>query len=115
MGRRGVARGLGVHGGAKQVWDNSAIDGPWLNLMRNSLNAQIWSFRHPDFLAVSATHGSAHLALYDETIWDNYQLTKLVGDTFRTNTLMAARAPAADPVGHHDPARAFSVSSTAPC
>jgi hypothetical protein len=61
---------LAYTAGPKQVWDDSAIDGPWLNLMRNSLNAQIWSFRHPDFLAVSATHSSAHLALYDETIWD---------------------------------------------
>ena len=46
----------------KQVWDNTDLGGPWLNLMRNSLNAQVWSFKHPDFLVVSATHGSAHLA-----------------------------------------------------
>jgi hypothetical protein len=52
----------------KQVWDNTVLDSPWLNLMRNSLNAQIWSFKHPDFLAVSASHGSAHFALYDDTI-----------------------------------------------
>jgi hypothetical protein len=30
----------------KQVWDNTDIGGPWLNVMRNSLNAQIWSFGH---------------------------------------------------------------------
>jgi hypothetical protein len=30
--------------------------------MRNALNAEIWSFRHPDFLAVSVTHGTANLA-----------------------------------------------------
>ena len=47
--------------------------------MRNALNAQIWSFKHPDFLAVSATHGSAHLALYDQAMWDKYQLTHLAG------------------------------------
>jgi hypothetical protein len=50
----------------KQVWDNTDLGGPWLNLMRNSLNAQVWSFKHPDFLVVSATHGSAHLALFDD-------------------------------------------------
>ncbi|MFC3207605.1 thiosulfate dehydrogenase [Aquamicrobium soli] len=72
----------------KQAWDNTVIGGPWLNLMRNSLNAQIWSFRHPDFLVVSATHGSAHLALLDQSIWDKYQLTKLAGDKFKTNTLI---------------------------
>ena len=40
----------------KQAWDNTDIGGPWLNLMRNALNSQIWSFKHPDFLAVSVTH-----------------------------------------------------------
>src|SRR6202789_962626 len=60
----------------KQVWDNPDLGGPWLNLMRNSLSAQVWSFKHPDFLVVSATHGSAHLALFDDAVWDKYQLTK---------------------------------------
>jgi len=32
---------------AQQAWDMTDIAGPWLNLMRNALNAQIWSFRHP--------------------------------------------------------------------
>ncbi len=47
-------------GTRKQVWDNTDINGPWLNLMRNALNAQVWSWKHPDFLAVSATHSLAH-------------------------------------------------------
>jgi hypothetical protein len=72
----------------RQAWDNSDIGGPWLYLMRNALNSQIWSFRHPDFLAVSVTHGTAQLALYDRTIWDKYQLTSLAGDEFKTNTLI---------------------------
>ena len=72
----------------KQVWDNTDIASPWLNLMRkSSFNAQIWSFKHPDFLAVSATHGSAQLALYDATIWDKYGLSKMAGEKFKTNTL----------------------------
>src|SRR3981081_4066250 len=54
----------------RQVWDNTEIAGPWLNLMRNALNSQIWSFKHPDFLAVSATHGSATLASRKPTMWD---------------------------------------------
>jgi hypothetical protein len=33
----------------RQAWDNADIAGPWLNLMRNALNSQIWSFKHPDF------------------------------------------------------------------
>src|ERR1700745_63299 len=68
---------IGYRGTGKQVWNNTAIAGPWLNLMRNSLNTQVFSFRHPDFLAVSATHGTAHLALFDQAVWDKYQLAKL--------------------------------------
>src|ERR1700751_1250282 len=80
----------------KQVWDNTNISGPWLNLMRNSLNAQIFSFGHKDFLAVSATHGAAHLALFEQTMWDKYDLAALVGDKSRTNTLAIAKpAPTA--------------------
>src|SRR5882762_3694669 len=67
---------IAYRGAPKQVWDNTEIASPWLNVMRNALNAQVWSFRHPDFLAVSATHGTAHLALFQQTIWEKYQLAK---------------------------------------
>ena len=94
----------------KQVWDNTDIGSPWLNLMRNSLNSQIWSFKHPDFLAVSATHGTAHLALYDQAMWDKYQLTRLAGEKFKTNTLIIEqKAAAADPANYEDPAGPFSA------
>jgi hypothetical protein len=93
----------------KQVWDHTDIAGPWLNLMRNAVNTQVWSFRHPDFLAVSATHGTAHLALYDQATWDKYQLTRLAGEKFRTNTLIADRpAETIDPANYEDPTGAFS-------
>ena len=93
----------------KQVWDNTAIGGPWLNLMRNALNSQIWSFKHPDFLAVSVTHGTAQLALFDQVMWDKYQLTKLAGEDFETNTLIVDRKEAAaDPANYEDPAGPFS-------
>lgn len=96
-------------GGPKQVWDNTDISSPWLNLMRNSMNAQIWSFKHPDFLAVSATHGSAHLALYDEMIWDKYGFAKLTKDKFKTNTLLAAPAGSkADPADYENTRGVFS-------
>lgn len=93
----------------KQVWDNTDIESSWLNGMRNTLNAQVWSFKHPDFLVVSATHGSAHLALYDEATWDKYQLTKLAGDKFKTNTLIEEKpAASADPKNYEDPKGVFS-------
>jgi hypothetical protein len=93
----------------KQAWDNTNIGGPWLNLMRNALNSQIWSFKHPDFLAVSVTHGTAQLALFDPAMWDKYQLTRLAGEDFTTNTLIIERkAATADPANYEDPAGPFS-------
>jgi hypothetical protein len=93
----------------RQAWDSTDIGGPWLNMIRNALNAQIWSFKHPDFLAVSVTHGTANLALYDQAMWDKYQLTKLAGDKFKTNTLILnQKAESADPAHVEDPAGAFS-------
>lgn len=93
----------------KQAWDNTDIGGPWLNVMRNSLNAQVWSFRHPDFLIVSETHGSAQLALYDQAMWDKYGLAKLAGGSFDKNTLIVDRpAASADAANYEDPAGMFS-------
>jgi intracellular sulfur oxidation DsrE/DsrF family protein len=87
---------IAYRGARKQVWDNTNLAGPWLNLMRNSINAQIFSFGHTDFLAVSATHGTAHLALFDQTMWDKYELAALAGAKFKTNTLaMPKPAPTA--------------------
>jgi hypothetical protein len=94
----------------KQVWDSTDIRGPWLNLMRNALNSQIWSFKHPDFLAVSVTHGTAQLALYDQDIWEKYQLTRLAGGLFETNTAMIEnKSAAADPANYQDPTGPFSA------
>ena len=36
----------------KQIWDNTDIGSLWMNLMRDSLNAQVFSFGHRDFLTV---------------------------------------------------------------
>src|SRR5712675_914250 len=93
----------------RQVWDNTDIESPWLNLMRNALNSQIWSFKHPDFLTVSVTHGTALLALYDQAMWDKYQLTRLAGEKFKNKTLIIEQtAAAADPANYEDPAGVFS-------
>jgi intracellular sulfur oxidation DsrE/DsrF family protein len=80
---------IAYQGNRKQVWDNTQIAGPWLNLMRNALNAQIFAFDHADYLAVSATHGTAHLALFDQSTWDKYELAAFSDIKFRTNTLIA--------------------------
>ena len=83
---------LAYNSGPKQIWDNTDLASPWLNGMRNSLNAQIWSFKHPDFLLVSATHGSAQLPLLDQAMWDKYQLAKQTGGAYSTNSLIARNA-----------------------
>jgi hypothetical protein len=91
---------LGYKGGPKQAFDNVDLGGPWLNLMRNSLNTQVFAFHHADFLVVSATHSSAHLALFDAATWDKYQISKLTGGKFASNTFIvdqkAASADAKD-------------------
>jgi hypothetical protein len=101
---------IAYRGSLKQVWDNTEIGGPWLNLMRNSLNAQVFSFRHPDFLAVSATHGSAQLALYDQPMWDKYQLATMAGHDFKANTLIDPKHVPADTAGHEDPSSVFGAA-----
>jgi hypothetical protein len=98
---------VAYRGSMKQLWDNTEIGSPWLNLMRNSLNTQVFSFRHPDFLEVSATHGSAQLALYDQAIWDKYQLATMAGGDFKTNTLIEAKEVPTDTAAHEDPNSVF--------
>jgi hypothetical protein len=98
---------IAYQGARKQVWDNTDIAGPWLNLMRNSINAQIFSFGHRDFLAVSATHGTAHLALLDQAMWDKYDLAALAGGKFKTNTLATPKRAATDFAQSEDPKSVF--------
>jgi intracellular sulfur oxidation DsrE/DsrF family protein len=106
---------IAYRGARKQVWDNTELDGPWLNLMRNSLNAQIFSFGHKDFLAVSATHGTAHLALFDQAMWDKYELAALAGAKFRTNTLAALKPASIAFAQSEDPNSVFgSIGDTIP-
>jgi hypothetical protein len=101
-------------GGPKQLWDHTDIAGPWLNLMRNALNAQIWSYKNPDFLCVSGTHGSAHLALYDQAMWEKYQLPGFAGDKFKTNSLIEEPKLAVnDPANFEDPEGVYSSADNA--
>ena len=98
---------IGFKGAYKQVWDNTQIGGSWMNGMRNSVNAQVFSFSHPDFLVVSATHGPAHLALYDQEMWDKYKLADMAGGTFKTNTFVERRYKSADAHTPEDPGSLF--------
>jgi len=89
------------------VWDNTDIAGPWLNEMRNSINTQIFSFGHKDFLEVSATHGTAHLALFDEMMWEKYQLAAIAGAKFQSNSLIVPKAAPAALSDKEDPDSPF--------
>ena len=103
---------LRYSGGPKQSWDNTDIAGPWLNVMRNAMNSEIWSFGHPDFLCVSATHGSAQLALYDDAMWEKYGLAKLAGGTAMKNSFVEAKpASAADPKDFQNDKGPFSPAA----
>ena len=96
----------------RQAWDNTDIAGGWLSVMRNALNTQIWGFNHPDFLVVSTTRGSALLALYDQGMWDKYQLAKRAGDKFKSNTLILEQeGAAADPADVQNPTGAYSSAN----
>jgi hypothetical protein len=107
-----LAELMAYKGGPKQVWDVTEIGGPWLNGMRNAINAQVWSFGHPDFLVVSATHGTANLALYDQTAWEKYRLADLAGDRFKSNTLIVpAEAAAENATDFENPGGAFSQAA----
>jgi len=97
-------------GGPKQIWDNKDLGGPWLNLMRNNLNVQVFSFKRPDFMIVSASHASAHLAMYDQAMWDKYQLSKLAGPAFSANTLILEQSgSSADQKNRQSSPRGFSA------
>ncbi|HTU94004.1 MAG TPA: hypothetical protein VMF69_28245 [Gemmataceae bacterium] len=98
---------IAYSGTLKQVWDNTDIASPWMNLMRNAVNAQVFSFGHPDFLAVSATHGSAHLALFDQAMWDKYRLAEMAGEGFKANTLIVPKTVPSEISDFEDPNNEF--------
>lgn len=83
---------LGYRGDRKQMWEASEVSSAWLNLMRESMNGQVFAHRHPDFLAVAAVHGSAHLTLFDQSMWDRYGLAMNAGGKITGNTFVAERA-----------------------
>lgn len=73
------------------MWENSDLAGPWLNLMREAVNGQVFAHGNPDFLAVSATHGTAHLALFGQKMWDKYRLAGMTGGKFAANSFVAQK------------------------
>jgi intracellular sulfur oxidation DsrE/DsrF family protein len=87
---------------ARQVWENTELAGPWPGLMREAMNGQVFSSGNADFLAVSATHGYAHLALFSQLMWDKYNLAALAGPKFARNTLILEKDRASPSDGVED-------------
>jgi len=98
-------------GAPKLSWDNTDLLGPWLNTMRNAMNTEIWGFKHSDFLCVSATHGPAHLALYDDATWEKYDLAKVAGGSLTHNSFVAIPSAMSQDADFQNPTGAFSPRS----
>jgi intracellular sulfur oxidation DsrE/DsrF family protein len=75
-----------------QVWECTDIGAPWLTLMREAMNGQVFSYGNPGFLPVAAVHGSAHLTLFDDTVWERHGLAALSGGKAAKNTFVAPKA-----------------------
>jgi intracellular sulfur oxidation DsrE/DsrF family protein len=93
---------LAYRGKPTQVWENSDIGAAWPGLMRESLNGQVFAFRNADFLSVSATHGSAHLALFNQAMWDKYALAEKTGGVATRNTFIVEKPGVGPTDDHHD-------------
>lgn len=101
---------LGYRAGERQVWSASEIGWPWLTAMRNALDVQVYSFKHPDFLVASLTRGTALLALLDQATWDRYGLAATAGGRMAGNAFLHPRpAGTGDPAPIGDPRGPFSA------
>jgi intracellular sulfur oxidation DsrE/DsrF family protein len=72
----------------RQMWEATDLAGPWLNLMREAVNGQVFALGHRDFLAVAAVHGNAHLALFNQAAWDKYKFGAKTDAKLASNTLI---------------------------
>lgn len=75
----------------RQMWEATELAGPWLGLMREAVNGQVFAFGHQDFLAVAAVHGGAHLALFGQPAWDKYKFATKTGSKLSSNTFIVER------------------------
>jgi hypothetical protein len=78
-----------AYAGSKQLFDTTRIAGGWINSIRNTVNARVWSFEQADFLAAATPHGSTALALFTQAAWTKYRLAEQTDGAFKTNTFLA--------------------------
>ena len=75
---------------ASQVWESTELGAPWMNLMREAINGQVFAHGNAGFLAVAAIHGTAHLALFDQIAWDSHDLAALTNGNAAKNTFVTS-------------------------
>lgn len=93
---------LGYDGGPRQVWEASEISSAWLNLIRESINGQVFAHGNADFLAVAAVHGTAHHVLFSQTMWDKYDLAQMAGAKTKRNDFIVEKTGATEKDDHQD-------------
>jgi len=86
-----AADALLAYGAPRQMWEATELAGPWLALMREAVNGQVFAFGHKDFLAVAAVHGLAHLAMFNQAAWDKYKFATKTDGKLASNTLIVER------------------------
>jgi hypothetical protein len=74
--------------GFKQLFDTTRIAGGWINQIRNTVNARVFSYQEANFLAAATPHGSAGLALFSQQAWNKYKLAAQTDGAFQRNSLL---------------------------
>jgi hypothetical protein len=77
-----------AYDGPRQLFDTTRLAGGWINQMRNTLNAQVFSLQRPNFLCVAAPHGGAALALFTTEAWNKYKLAQQTDGAFKENSFL---------------------------
>jgi hypothetical protein len=77
-----------AYDGPRQLFDTTRLKSGWINQIRNTLNAQIFSLQRPNFLCAAAPHGGAALALFTQNAWNKYKLAELTDGAFKENSLL---------------------------
>jgi hypothetical protein len=98
---------IAYRGGPRQLWHNRKLDGGWLDYMDNAITAEVFSFHHPDFLAVSASQGTTGLAMFDQAAWDKYKIAGIAGGKIARNTFILDKGNGGDPADIEKPDGVF--------
>jgi hypothetical protein len=77
-----------AYDGPRQVFDTTHLAGGWINQIRITLNAQLFSLQQANFLITAAPHGGAALALFNAQAWNKYRLAEQTSGAFKSNSFL---------------------------